>query len=557
METVIRNVLIGIANILVNLAYYTKNERAELQRLSKKFTNIGDAITAIAMYAGSLGYSGNAFCIECESNTHIENKIKNYFKIVIKENKLTLKEIITNAVNIVYDKYVENLLQQFVHVMHNTFRVGGDSPFTNISLFDRYILKDMFGDEIYPDMTSAGDNILEIMRLQEIFAEFYSEGAPTTGKNYRFPVATVNLKTFSEEDLNKGLCKADDIGKIADNKFFSYMCKKNHRRGPFNIHVGEKIASCCRLTSDLTELKNQVKTDSFGNGGISIGSHRVVALNLHRISLIAKYNNRTYESVLDEHLKLAEAALVAHKAILKDRVENGFLKFFNIGWEKLEMFFSTVGYTGIWESYETLYNVDATKNLDDYTKFCEATIDSMEDFTKKMTHRNEGIVANCEEIPAEGASPKCAAMDNYLYKDYEDYKPVHLLSNQMVPLYVNVPIFERLKIEGDLMSKVSGGAILHLNMNETMTDDNYEEFLRMIIEEYGIVHFTINRGTTTCINGHTSIGVHQKCPVCSGKIYTYTIKVVGFNTDTISWTKERRDWEFSHRQFYCSNDILE
>ena len=43
------------------------------------------------------------------------------------------------------------------------------------------------------------------MILQKIFIKFYCEGAPTTGKNYRFPVATVNLKIWTTEDLKKGL----------------------------------------------------------------------------------------------------------------------------------------------------------------------------------------------------------------------------------------------------------------------------------------------------------------------------------------------------------------
>ena len=80
-------------------------------RLAKQFSNIHDTITAVAMYAGSLGYSGNAFCIEADSSDLIENKLRNYFD---NHNELTINEFAESAVNIVYDKYVENLLQQLL-----------------------------------------------------------------------------------------------------------------------------------------------------------------------------------------------------------------------------------------------------------------------------------------------------------------------------------------------------------------------------------------------------------------------------------------------------------
>ena len=73
---------------------------------------------------------------------------------------------------------------------------------------------------------------------------------------------------------------------------------KNKERGAFNIHVGEKVATCCRLTSDLSKLKDQIRMDSFGNGGLSIGSHRVVAVNLHRVALVARDTGTSFKSVL-------------------------------------------------------------------------------------------------------------------------------------------------------------------------------------------------------------------------------------------------------------------
>ena len=137
----------------------------------------------------------------------------------------------------------------------------------------------------------------------------------------------------------------------------------------------------------------------------------------------------TFKEVLTEYLKLIEMALVSHKAILKERVDNKFLKFFNIGWQNLNMFFSTIGY---WEMSEVLHGKSPAEDLDLYIKDCSTVIDIMEKASKKMSKENDGIAGNVEEIPGENCSPKCAEMDNFYYKKYDWYKPVHLLGNQMM-----------------------------------------------------------------------------------------------------------------------------
>ena len=49
------------------------------------------------------------------------------------------------------EKYIVNQFQKFVHVMNNKFRLSGESPFTNISIFDEAKLHLLFDDYVYPD----------------------------------------------------------------------------------------------------------------------------------------------------------------------------------------------------------------------------------------------------------------------------------------------------------------------------------------------------------------------------------------------------------------------
>jgi ribonucleoside-triphosphate reductase len=281
---------------------------------------------------------------------------------------------------------------------------------------------------------------------------------------------------------------------------------------------------------------------------------------LHRVALVARDTGIPFNSVLNEHLQSAERLLTTHKEILKERVDSGFLKFFNIGWEDINMFFSTIGYTGLIDAYSVCTGISIKDIVEDpellstYVEFASKTLDYMDDFATAAGARTESSAYNVEEIPAENASPKLAQADNFLYSDRDWYESTELLSNQMIPLYYDVPLMRRLEISGLLMNKVSGGSILHLNLTEQVTDEAYIELVEKMIEEYHIPHFAINVGTSICEDGHATPGIFQVCPECDKEIVDWNIRVVGFNTDVSSWSPERRE-EFKRRQFYGASDV--
>jgi ribonucleoside-triphosphate reductase len=340
---------------------------------------------------------------------------------------------------------------------------------------------------------------------------------------------------------------------ITDMEFFKSITKLNAKRGVFNIHKGEKIASCCRLTSDLAELKSQIKMDSFGNGGMSIGSHRVVTMNLHGLAMIAIKENRDLDLVINEYQNYCEKLLVVHKELLADIVKSGVLKFFNIGWVNLNMFFSTFGFIGLYDSYKVLKQFN--KETRTYEEYSKDVLSQLEDNAKDAGRRNKGYAFNVEEIPGENAAVKLAQKDNYLYYKFPNYQRVELLSNQMIPLFEHdFNMDERLTIMGDLMNINSGGAICHLNIDGSMTDEVSEELTRAMIEDYDITHFAMNVGTSTCVKGHTNIGIFQQCPECASPIETWTTRVVGFNTDTTDWASVRREWELPRRKWYNQHE---
>ena len=444
--------------------------------------------------------------------------------------------------NLAEQSYVKNLFQKFIHVMNNKFRLSGESPFTNISIFDRGKLGTLFDGYHYPDGSTVDYDY--VLAVQELFMDLFHLGDPTTGLPYRFPVVTINFDVEKDEEGNLV---------PVDKEFAMKAAHYNRPKGAFNIYPtsGTKVASCCRLSNDFDRMK--ARQDSFGNGGLNIGSHRVVTVNLPRVALdtqeIIAYDFSNAEekffTILEKRLDQAKDLLLVHREeILRRRIEKGFLKFFDpnqVGWFNLEGMFSTFGITGVYEMCKYLgYEITSKEG----EEFVSKVLTFIEDYADKVS-KETGHSFNVEEIPAENTGTKLAYKDNLLYGT--DCK---LYSNQFVPLMADVPVMDRLELEGKFMSKLSGGAITHINVLSEIDTDEKMYKLMLAAMSKGVEHFACNYGFNECEDGHVSIGGNQLdyCPICNKPIKDHITRVVGFFTRVSKWSAVRKE-EFTKRTF--------
>jgi ribonucleoside-triphosphate reductase len=429
------------------------------------------------------------------------------------------------------DSVIINDCQKFVHVTNNTFRVGSQSPFSNLSIFDMPNLKKVFEHHVYPDGTHV--DFEYVMHIQKLFAEWFAKGDPSSGLPYRFPVVTMNI--YCDENKN-----------IVDKEFLDFVAKVNTEKGCFNIYVnsGEKIASCCRLVNDRERM--QFKVDTFGNGGMNLGSHRVVTINLPRIAIRANGDKEKFTKLLQERLEDVRDLLLIHREnIVKKRIESGFLKFFNpLKWLNLNRYFSTIGIIGI---HEMNYFMGFDIRSEEGTKFTVDTLNYIEDFAKKTSVENK-YSYNVEEIPGESVASKLCQKDKVVFGD--DAVPFELYSNQYIPLTEDVPLPERIITTGKFMEILSGGGILHLNVKERITDFEVMKKLILYSVKNGVSHLAVNYGFGTCADGHTSVcGNSNICPICSKPIVDFVTRVIGYFSHVSNWGKTRREYEFPRRIF--------
>lgn len=321
-------------------------------------------------------------------------------------------------------KAMSNHFQQFIHTVNHYSRNAVESPFTNVSLFDRNKLEGLIADDNYgwyfPKKAAAcEDNNIEdnkeawknfvldyIEELQEIYIDVFDAGDPLRGGlQFPFPVTTVNFGTTKDENGKNKLT-------YEDNKLLDYLTK-NADISRYNIYAseGSKVASCCRLLSDSDFLAYAGGVNSFGGSQVSLGSHRVVTINFARCAYEAEsYDD--FKKIISERVARMGKILKAHKILILKLEELGKQPWISNGWIDMSHMFSTFGCVGYVEADQILK-----------FKFDHVDFDYMKDFLvffndecQKIANQ-ENIIFNIEAIPAEGAAPKLAKADKLIFAD--------------------------------------------------------------------------------------------------------------------------------------------
>jgi len=423
------------------------------------------------------------------------------------------------------DKEIENIFQSFVHILSNNFRVGGDAPFTNVSVNSEQVYKDIFAHYTFPDGKTVEQLLPTIFRVQKIVVEFMIKGQPN-GLPYHFPILTANFKTNEPE-----------------SEWFKYITERN-ATGIMNVNYSERFSMCCRLSLDF-----DYKQNSFGGGGVKIGSMCVVNLNLPRLAYEAMKEPKkaTYNAQKTKYFELLDAAiykgisyLTAYRDMFEWLISTAYLTFFKepAQWYDISMFFATVGFCGIYDAAEIMFPESNTIAFKERVEFMEEVIKRLVEKTKV---KSNGIKFNVEEVPSEAAAGKMAKMN----ADYGETKQYY--SNQFVPLAYPIDLWERIKIESRLQSSLTGGGMTFLNFESKLTPQQ-SYALHKSIKDFGFKgQFCINYGYSSC-GEHTVVGRVDKCPTC-GKPTDFYTRVVGYLAKETNAAKSKVA-EIKDRRYY-------
>lgn len=422
-------------------------------------------------------------------------------------------------------KIIKQELQSLVWSMNFEFRAC-QSAFTNLSMFDKYFMNYLFEKTVYPDNTFPNHN--SISRLQEFYMRWFAEISKE--QTFTFPVNTVNMYK-------------DENGEIMDKEFLDIVSEINCYNGMFNIYTGDvsSISTCCRLRSDTGKLGYQ---NSLGAGGVSIGSSRVVTLNLAHIAYRSE-DNTDFMKKLETYATQAQDILSAHYNIIEDNIKMKKLPLYFYNFMHHTRQFSTTGFIALNECCEIMgYDIASKDGLE----FAVNVLSKLNDINTAMS-KKDGRIRNLEQIPGESAAVSFAKKDKLLFNNH----PYKIYSNQYIPLWKNVDIHERIRLQGIFDNMVGGGSIAHLNTSDPLVKEQMKTLITSAAKA-GCIYYAVNMAMARCKTcGKLFIGKFEKSP-CHNAEMTYYMRVVGFLTPVDSWIEARRE-EYNDRQFYTKENF--
>jgi len=346
---------------------------------------------------------------------------------------------------------------------------------------------------------------------------------------------------LTSNDYLKTCCsfiKIKKVNKVQNNEGVAYCI--NIRNGePYFTLANGIITHNCRLINDTEMYELGGTINSFGGSAISMGSHRVVTININRIALEAKTLD-DYYAILKERVRDTAKILKAHKELINMTTKEGIQMFIKMGWIAMSRMFSTFGILGIVEAKENL-----EKKFGNNGDYIEETLKLMNKLVFEYS-KKYGIYGNIEQIPGESMAVRFAEVDRLLFGD--EAIPQKIYSNQFVPLWENSTIWERMAEDGKYNQLITGGGIVHVQVGEKTTSQQSKKIIKYAIK-VGNEHFALNAIYTEFQDGSFMLGKYKINPQSGSPAREYYTRVVGFFTPVGSWNKVRREWEFPQRKF--------
>jgi ribonucleoside-triphosphate reductase len=459
-----------------------------------------------------------------------------------------------------YDKLEYSAVKQrmsgFLHNMNQTTRVGGQTPFTNITL-DLKVPKGMMDKPVIRGgkmmNETYGQFQTEMDMINRAFAECMIEG-DADERIFTFPIPTYNIiKGLNWDD--PGLEPIWKMTAKYGTPYFSNFVNSD-------MDPEDARSMCCRLRLDQRELRKR-GGGLFGANPLT-GSMGVVTINMSRLGYVSS-NEEEFFKKLSHLMDLAKESLEIKRKTLEGRMAlypysrfylRNVKQRFNEYWKN---HFSTIGLLGM---NEAVMNLTPGENMatEKGRRFAVKVLDFMRE-RLIMYQEETGNNYNLEATPGEGATYRFAK------KDKEDFPNIIVANENAVrrgakPFYTNstqLPvgytddIFEALDLQDELQTKYTGGTVVHLFVGEEINPDDVKRIVKSTTGNYRLPYFTITPTFSICPTHKYMSGEHEYCPRCEEvgekipcEVYS---RVVGYIRPVNQWN-EGKQAEWHERKLF-------
>ena len=409
-----------------------------------------------------------------------------------------------------HEKEIANHLQHVVYAINQPAAARGyQSVFWNISLFDQFYFKSMFENFVFPDFSQPDWSSVE--RLQAFFLTWINkerEQAVLT-----FPVITAAMLTENGQCKDKQFARELAKEKATGNSFFVYLSDS-----------ADSLASCCRLRN---EISDNTFSYTLGAGGVATGSINVITINMNRL----EQDGRDLKTEIEKVQKYQ----VAYRSLMQDYQAKGALAVYDAGFINLDKQFLTIGINGMAEAAE--FHGLIVGNNEPYKQFVSERLQVIYQ-ANKQAKVDYGFLFNTEFVPAENLGVKNAKWDK---KD--GYKVNRDCYNSYFYLVEdnNTNHLDKFVMHGkDMIQYLDGGSALHLNLDESLTEDAYVKLFD-VAAATGCNYFCINVKITIC-NQCEKIDKRTlyRCSSCGSENIDHGTRVIGYLKRVTAFSQGRQ-----------------
>ena len=411
-----------------------------------------------------------------------------------------------------------------------------NSPFSNISYYDKTYFKSLFEDFYYPNGTQPEWKAIDT--LQRIFMELHRELRLI--KPLTFPVTTMAMVHDGKDVIDKEykeLC-AEEWAK--GGSFFCYLSDNP-----------SSLASCCRV---LNEIQDNTFSSINGLQGVMTGSCNVITLNINRIvqdwvnQKEGDENPRNYNTLKDYLISILERVYkyhIAYKTMLYDLEDKGMFAPSNGGYIYMKKLYSTIGLIGYFEAAQFL-GIE-TSNNKKYFEFLQVIFGTVKEQNKlhSIKDKKRPILFNSEAIPGENLAVKMYEADK---KDgYWVPENQNLYNSYFYNPWDDTSILDKFILHGkNIAPYCDGGQALHANLDSHLSKKQYLKLIDFAIEQ-GTNYFTFNVPISECKScGHIVNAPIKECPICKSTNIDYWTRIIGYLRPVSAFSNPRKE-EQKHR----------
>lgn len=413
------------------------------------------------------------------------------------------------------------------------------SPFTNVSYYDKTYFESLFGEFYYPDGTKPEWNAIDT--LQRLFMSWFNK--LRLKQVLTFPVETFAMVHDGKDIIDKEYKDLCAEMYAQGHSFFTYISDS-----------ADSLASCCRLRNELAE---NTFSPTSGMTGVKTGSCNVITLNINRIvqdCLCSVFPENTCRIKRDgdwgkykEAIKLYITDIlervykyhITYKTMLYEWEDKKMFASSNGGYINIKDLYSTIGLNGLNEAAEFLGM--KVSNNPEYFEFLQLILGTIKEQNKlhSIHDKKRPFLFNSEVVPAEGLGGK-----NYKWDKADGYwvpEDRNLYNSYFYNAHDDTSVLDKFILHGrQTYQYTDGGSAAHINLEEHLSKEQYLKLIDFAIQQ-GTNYFTFNIPNSKCEDcKHIVKAPIKVCPKCGSEHITQYTRIIGYLRPITAFGKDRR-----------------